>query len=223
MADKPKSPDPVRSPAWKDRPNDVRNYASRYAELTRFDNPLVHGLITGGLGLAGGYLAQPVVRWLYPEIRRGTFPWVAAGLTGLLGGGLSYLNRPKQASFSAPINPVLMHRSLQPMTQMGVVPFSSGIAMRAVTNAATRPGGMANVQSFTSAASQAMNAVKSYFDPRTRVGWALAGAGAAMATRALGLDDEAKRRLGMPVDEAVRKAGPAFGMMVRGLNMAGGR
>lgn len=216
----------VPPPAWKNNPSDVRSVASRYAKATHFDNPLIHGLISAGLGYAGGYLLNPIIKRLYPEVDGGRFPKMTALMGGLLGGGLSYMNMPpsaaKQAAYSAPIHPLLMHKALRPMMQQGAVPPAAGYAMGAVMQSAGR-GGPTNVQSYASTASKALQAVGTYLDPRARTGWAVAGAGAALASRALGMDKSLEKRFGTSVGRAVQSAGPGLQLLAAGLNMAGGR
>jgi hypothetical protein len=227
---------------WRKNPYDLRSMASTAARYAHFDNPLLFGALSAGLGYMGGKLLSPLARRLYPEFDDGNLPLAAAVAVGAAGGGLSWLNSnprdevlanmnprardllfKKGSAFSAPINPILMHEALRPMMQQGFVSPAAGTAMSALTRSAAGPGGQATVQSYASTARQAMNAVGRYFDPRARVGWALAGAGAALVTNAVGLGPAARRMLGRPVGEAVTRYGPGLQLMATGLALAGGR
>ncbi len=75
----------------------------------------------------------------------------------------------------------------------------------------------------TAEVNKAMQAVGTYFDPRVRLGWALAGAGAAVASKAFGVDKKFESRFGVPVGRAVQSAGPGLQLLAAGLDMIGGR
>jgi hypothetical protein len=210
-------------PAWRDNPDDIRSMASRAADWTQFDNPLLHGLIMGGAGYLGGRLMRPLFKRLYPEFSGKHLPWVTALLTAAPTTALSYANMPKSAAmYSAPINPLLLHSALRPMAQQGMISPMAGAAMSALTQSAAGPGGQATVRSYAGTAERAMRAVGDYFDPRTRAGWALAGAGAALASRAFGVKDRLDSRFGMPVGMAVQRGGLGLQLLAAGLNLAGG-
>ncbi len=210
-------------PKWKDNTGDLRNLASRYADLTHFDNPLIHGLISAGIGYAGGHLLNPLVKRLYPEAGRSRFPKMTALMAGLLGGGLSWANMPKSAAYSSPISPLLMRSVTRNMVQNGMVPPAAGYAMSTAVQSAAGQNGAANVRSYSSTVNKAMQAVGTYFDPRVRLGWALAGAGAAVASKAFGVDKKFESRFGVPVGRAVQSAGPGLQLLAAGLDMIGGR
>jgi hypothetical protein len=210
-------------PAYRNNPNDLRNLAAGAAGALQFDKPWLHGALMGGLGLGLGYLARPIFRRLYPEFDSDAFPWATAALAGLPAFAISRANRPREeglpkaagANFSSPIHPALMYDALRPMVGSGMVSPVAGAAMGALTRAAAGPDGTATVQSYAGTANQAMRAAGAYFSPVNRIGWALAGAGAARLTGALGGD-------GPAADLAVRRAGPALQLMAAGLRMAGG-
>jgi hypothetical protein len=209
-------------------------------------HPAVAGVVGGLGGAAAGYFAKPVIDYFYPELER--IPrWKFA-----LGGGVAsslantaitaplywskqrYNQEDKKASFNSfngggmantsDIRLKYLQQATHPLINSGMV---NPLAAQAFNQTAFSAGnnGITSQQQFGQQARSngLMSAIGGYVNPINRVGIALAGAGAGLMTRAMGLNDMAQKYLGMPVSNAVRSYAPGAKLFMDGLNMLGNR